>query len=246
MTSVINDRPDSHASPSIYLKWAHQYESIKASFEAGASLDRYAKSPDANIDSAYGSFKLAKTDGKWEYFVPYLSLSNDMYFLPTFKQTDVAYYDVSGGFYSAIAWRDKEFIPYRDSLIPYSDASEAGDQSLYFDAKFGRRMSDSTNYQNTFLSGRLTSAYVISNQWRVEGTASLRIRWYEDYYSEKRRDFRPSASIGLIWTPDWLTKLVKRGELALNFDYYRNYSNLPDKNYSLWEIGPTLELRTKF
>ena len=107
-------------------------------------------------------------------------------------------------------------------------------------------MSDSTSYQNTFLTGRMTAAYVISNDWRVEASSSIRGRWYPDYHGEKRMDYRPSASVGLFWSPDWLKKIVKRSELSLNLEYYRNYSNIEEKNYSLWEFGPTLSLRTKF
>jgi hypothetical protein len=209
-------------------------------------MDRYFKSSDANLDGLHTSFKLAKTDGKWEYFVPYALINNEMFFLPTFKKPDITYHDVSVGFYSGIAWRDKNLIPYVDAFIPYSDASEPGDVSIYFDARLGRRMSDSSNYQNTFVSGKITAAYVISNSWRMEATSSIRARWYEDYNGERRTDFRPSASVGLTWTPDWLKKIAKRGELSFNVEFYRNYSNIVEKNYSLWEVGPTLSLRTKF
>jgi hypothetical protein len=244
--SIVEDRPDTHVTPDVYLKWARQYESLKASAEVGATMDRYFKSNDANVDGIHTSFKIAKTDGKWEYFVPYASINNEMFYLPTFKQPDVTYHDVTMGFYSGIAWRDKTLIPYVDSFIPYSDASEPGDVSVYFDARVGRRMSDSTSYQNTFASGKVTAAYIISDNWRMEATASLRGRWYEDYHGERRTDYRPSASIGIFWSPDWLKKIVKRSELSLNFEYYRNYSNIAEKNYSLWEVGPTLSLRTKF
>jgi hypothetical protein len=244
--SIVEDRPDRHVTPEVYLKWAHQYDWLKASAEVGASVDRYFKSGDANMDALHSSFKLAKTDGKWEYFVPYASISNEMFFLPTFKQADITYNDIAAGFYSGIAWRDKTLIPYVDAFIPYSDASEPGDVSIYFDARFGRRMSDSTNYQNTFASGKVTASYIISDSWRVEANASIRARWYGDYHGEKRTDVRPSASLGVTWTPDWLKKIVKRSELSLNLEYYRNYSNIVDKNYSIWELGPTLSLRTKF
>jgi hypothetical protein len=144
-----------------------------------------------------------------------------------------------------VAWRDKERIPYIDSLIPYSDAWEPGDVSVLFDARVGRRMSDTTNYQNTFASAKLTTAYFISSNWRFEASASIRARWYEDYNSERRTDWRPSAAVGLIWSPDWLKNIVKRSEISFNLEYYRNYSNIIDKTYSLWEVGPTLSLRTK-
>ena len=59
-----------------------------------------------------------------------------------------------------------------------------------------------------------------------------------------REAWRVVGGAGLFWSPDWLKKLVKRSELSLSLEYYRNYSNITDKNYSLWEIGPTLSLRT--
>lgn len=244
--SIVEDRPDRHLTPEVYLKWAHQYDWLKASVEVGASMDRYIKSSDANLDGVHSSFKIAKTDGKREYFVPYFSVGSEMFFLPTFKQPDIAYHDVAIGFYSGLAWRDKDRIPYVDSLIPYSDASEPGDVSIYFDARLGRRMSDSTNYQNTFASARIAAAYVISAHWRVEASSSFRVRWYDDYHGEKRTDLRPSAAVGLTWSPEWLKKIAKRSELSFNLEFYRNHSNVAEKNYSLWEIGPTLSLRTKF
>jgi hypothetical protein len=150
------------------------------------------------------------------------------------------------GFYSGVAWRNQSRLPYRDDLIPYSDASKGGDVSMYLDVRLGRRMSDTTSYQNTFAQAKLTGAYFISDNSRVEATAGIRGRWYEDYHSEKRTDYRPSVGVALYWSPDWLTKLVKRSEISLNFDFYRNFSNISEKNYTLWEVGPTLSLRTKF
>lgn len=244
--SIVEDRPDGHVTPEVYLKWSHQYDWLKASAEIGASIDRYFKTNDADLDGVHSSFKIAATDGKWEYFVPYASISNEMFFLPTFKQPDLTYHDAVIGFYSAVAWRDKSLIPYVDALIPYSDASEPGDVSFNFDARLGRRMSDTTDYQNTFVKAQATGAYVISANWRAEVSTSMRVRWYENYHSERRTDLRPSAAFGLIWSPDWLKKLVKRSEISFNVEYYRNYSNIPEKSYSLWEIGPTLSLRTKF
>jgi hypothetical protein len=243
--SVIEDRPDAHVTPEAYIKWAHQYDWFKVSAEFGASIDRYFKTSDANLDNVHTTFKFAKTNGKFEYFVPYFSLSNEMFFLPAFRQPDISYYDVIAGFYSGVAWRDQTLIPYRDSLIPFSDAQEPGDVAILFDARVGRRMSDTTDYQNLFVQGRVTATYFISNAWRVESYMSMRARWYEDYHGERRSDLRPSASIAIYWSPDWLQQLVKRSEFSLNLEYYRNYSNIPDKSYSLWEIGPTLSLRTK-
>jgi hypothetical protein len=69
---------------------------------------------------------------------------------------------------------------------------------------------------------------------------------YESYYGERRIDYRPGADVGLIWSPDWLKALAKRSELSMNFGIYHNYSSIPEKAYTLWDVGPTLSLRTKF
>ena len=113
--SIVEERPDNHVTPDVYLKWSHQYDWFKASAEIGASLDRYEKTSDANLDGVHSSLKIAKTDGKWEYFVPYASFSTEMFFLPTFRNPDITYNDAVVGFYSGVAWRDKERIPYVDT-----------------------------------------------------------------------------------------------------------------------------------
>jgi hypothetical protein len=52
--------------------------------------------------------------------------------------------------------------------------------------------------------------------------------------------------VSLVWSPAWLTAMVKRAEISFDFETYRNFSNLSDKNITVWEAGPTLSLRTKF
>lgn len=244
--SVVEDKPDKYTAPSLYLKWSHQYNWLHASAQASIESDRFLTTSDANTDLLSSAFKLAKTDGRNETFVPYVSVSNDTFFLPNFRRPDIAYNDIAAGVYSAIGWRDRELIPYDDSLIPYSDASDPGDVSFKIDVRVGRRIADYTDYQNTFIYAKANLSYYISNAWRAETTAKFRTRWYENYYGEKRVDIRPGASFSLVWSPAWLTAMIKRGEISLDFEYYRNFSNLPDKNSSVWEIGPTLSLSTKF
>jgi len=244
--SVLDAHSDVHATPELYLKWSHQYDWFKATADIGASLDRYARSPDANLDAVYNSFKIAKTDGEHELFVPYALFSNSIYFDPTFKNTGIAYHDFAAGFYSGIAWRDKELIPYKDSMIHFSDAEKADDFSILFDARVGRRLSDQTDYQNTFVQAKIELTYYITESLRFSLTPNIRVRWYDDYFGEARRDWRSGARVSFNWSPDWLKKLSKRSELGFDIDYVRNHSNLPEKSYSLWEVGPTLSLRTKF
>ena len=244
--SVVDRRPDVYISPELSLKWSHQYPWLYAAAELGVGTDRYQKTKDANLDRMYSTFKLAKTDGKNETFVPYANLTNETYFEPNFRRPDITYQDVAVGFYSGIGWRDRELIPYSDSLINYSDAGDPGDMSIKFDFRVGRRISDYNDYQNTFIASKLSLSYYVNDVWRIETAAKFRARWYESYYDEKRVDYRPGAAVSLVWSPAWLTAMVKRAEISFDFETYRNFSNISDKNITVWEAGPTLSLRTKF
>ena len=242
--SVLDSRSDGHAAPEISLKWSHQYEIVKATAQFAASVDRYFNTTSANSSSFSGSLKLEKTDGKSQYFVPYASTINQTFFIPTFSKTDIMYNDVAMGFWSGFAWRPRANGDY--SNLPFADAGKAGDISVKFDVQLGRRLSDVLEYQNNFVVAKTTVSYSLSEDARVDSDLKLRGRFYENYYGEKRRDLRVGASIGLFWTPEWLKKISSRSELSVNFDFYRNQSNIPNKTYSVWELGPMLSLRTKF
>lgn len=244
--AVIEKRGDIHVSPDLNLRWSHQYDWAKLSAEVGVSTDRYLSATEANLNSLYSTFKIQKTDGKSDHFVPYALVTNNIYFEPTFRGPEISFHDVAAGFYTGVAWRDKQRIPYRDAFIPYAEADEPGDVAVMFDARVGRRISDMTDYQYTFAALKAQVAYIISPHWRIEAATKFRANWYENYFGERRTDYRPGADLGLVWTPDWLKALVKRSDLTLNFGVYRNYSNIPDKAYTIWDVGPTLSLRTKF
>jgi hypothetical protein len=244
--SIVNRRRDRYISPELYVRWSHQYDLFRATAKVGASLDRHAKTTAADLDSLLSSFKIERTDGKSDLFVPYISVTNEKYFRPIFAAHDSATNEVAVGFSTGIGWRDRELIPYVDSLISYSDASNPGDVAVSFDASFGRRFCDYSDYQNTFVAARLDLAYYISATWRVEVAATFRARWYEEYAGERRTDLRPGGSIGLVWTPDWLRPVFKGSEITFSFEYNRNYSTLPEQTYSIWEVGPTVSLRAEF
>ena len=244
--SLVTTRGDWYASPEAYVKWSRQYEWAKLSAEVGAGLERYAVTQEGDIDSLYATFKIAKTDGEQDLFVPYAMLRSSMYFEPTFKSPEISYNDFSVGFSSGIAWRDRELIPYIDSLIRYTDAAKPGDVSLLFDARVGRRMTDTIEQQNTFVSLRVELGYVLDERWSLELSPRFRARFYENYHGEQRIDYRPEFSATLNWKPEWLKAFMPRAQLSFGFDTYRNYSNIPGKTYSLWSAGPILELRAKF
>jgi hypothetical protein len=115
------------------------------------------------------------------------------------------------------------------------DASKEDDRSLVFDIKAGRRMADVHDYENWF-----------DEEWKIQTGSKVRVRWYDEYFGDKRRDIRLGLSAGLVWSRYWLTAIAKRSHIAFNIAGYRNVSNLDEKIYSVWEFGPELSFRAKF
>lgn len=135
--------------------------------------------------------------------------------------------------------------PYK-SAVAFRDATEPGDVYVSLDVRGGRRIADPRELGNTFVSATLTLGYFASKELELSISPKLKARWYPDYFGDFRRDLRPGVLAKAVWTPEWLTRIVPRSEIVLSANFYRNYSNLPDKNYTFWEIGPTLGARWRF
>jgi hypothetical protein len=72
------------------------------------------------------------------------------------------------------------------------------------------------------------------------------MRWYDSFEGSFRRDYRPSAILQAIWTPDWLTRWVRRAEIDFTVTFLRNISNLPEERFSEWDVGPSVTFAWKF
>jgi hypothetical protein len=223
------------------LKWSRQFSQFKLAAAIGASIDRYFREHEADIDTLLANAKVSWTDGRSDALVPYVSYAGTMDFLPTFKTRDATRHDFATGVTLATGWRkDGRSILARDAVDP-------GDRSLSLDLRGGRRIADPIELQHTFASATLDYSYVVSRQLSASVTPRARVRWYDpDVDEHQRRDIRVGASLKAVWTPDWLTRLVRRGEIDFIFNVQRNYSTDPDNNYTLWDIGPTLALNWKF
>jgi hypothetical protein len=233
------NKGDFHAAPEIALRWSRQYSWVKPTVTVGVGTDLYATVREGNIDTFFTSFKLAFTDGKSDLFVPYATYVGTIYSQGFFRREDITYHEGALGFSSGIGLRGSK-------VIKYDEADKAGDMSINLDVRAGRRLSDISGYDNTFVQAKLDVDYVFSKTLTGEVTPKLRVRWYDDYFGDPRRDYRPGLGLRAIWKPEWLKPFASRSEIALNFDVYRNFSSLPDKTFSQWELGPTLELNAKF
>jgi hypothetical protein len=237
---LISRKGDAHFNPDLLLKYTHEFEWLKLTVGADVLMDRYLTQTAASEDALIGTVKAAFTDGRSDLFVPYVSYTGSMDFLPTFSRRDDTLHDWAAGFSSSIG------LDSSGGFIPYRTAYSTGDTYVRFDARVGRRLSDPRDYQNTFAVASLQVGYFVNRELEVSITPALRARWYDDYFGDARRDFNASALLLVAWRPDWLRKLVHGAEIDFTANLERNISNLPEKTYSRWEAGPTLVFRTKF
>ena len=231
---------DFYAFPDILLKWSHQLERVKLSASLDIGTDRYFKEIDATGNTAIWSAKAQWTDGRSDYFVPYVAYVATTLYDRDFRSVDLAVNDAIVGFSSSVGFDPK------GKLVAFADASGPGAWSLTLDARGGQRFSESTDLQFRFVQASLEAAWTITKDLTIAVTPKIRVRWYDNYYDEFRRDIRVGGLVKLTWTPEWLTKLLPRSELALAFNLQRNFSNLPDENYLLWDAGPTASMKWKF
>jgi hypothetical protein len=157
-----------------------------------------------------------------------------------FRYVDLAVNDVIVGFSSSLG------IDPTGKLVAFSDASAPGALSFTFDTRVGQRFSESTHSQLRFAQASLEGALVLTKRLTISVTPKVRVRWYDDYYDAFRRDIRAGGLVKLTWGPEWLTKVLPRSEFTLALNVYRNFSNLLEQNYLLWDVGPTLAMKWKF
>ena len=148
--------------------------------------------------------------------------------------------DFSVGFTSGIGFgRDGEIISYRRANRP-------GTSSIKLDAKGGQRFADSLELERLFFDLSVDFEHTFSRQWTVALTPAFKARRYDNYFGEVRRDYRPSVELKAEWTPEWLKKSIPDATFEFSIAFERNYSNVIDKRYKLYEFGPAIVLSSAF
>lgn len=233
-------RGDVHASPDLAVKWGHQFENLELSTALGVATDRFLSETDQNEDTIYASAKLAFTDGQSDGWAPYVAYALAVDMRPTFAETD----DVLHTF--AIGVSQDISIDASGQRIRARDAAEPGGSSIGFDISGGRRLSDPKELDNLFIQGLIDYSYSTGPNWTLGFTPKVRVRWYDDFFGEDRRDIRFTAMFYATWTPAWLTRLNPSAELDFSLAFLRNYSTVSEESFSQWEAGPTLGLSWSF
>jgi hypothetical protein len=233
------DKEDWHFYPDLELKWVHQFTGFRMTAYGAVGTDRYDDVRSADVSALEGGLIAEWTDGKSDLFIPYVSVIGRSYYDRDFESLDDRRTDLAIGVFSGVGWRDGKAIRYTEAL-------KAGDQSLGLDVQAGRRVANESHRENAFTTAALDYTYnFTSNFWVVAGP-KLRVRWYDDFFDEFRRDVRFSFRVKAMWQPKWLTDMLPHSELTFGVEYYNNSSTDEFSDYTIWELGPSLKLSTHF
>lgn len=233
-------RGDWHFNPDLLVRWSHQYSFLKLSAYVDLSVDRFMTQTRSDEDTVYGYAKAALTDGTSDLFVPYISYNAIIDFRPDFESWDDSLHDLAIGISSGLG------VASSGRIIRYKDAFDPGDSAIGVDFKVGRRLSDPRDFENTFVVLAFDFWHVFDDQWTIGLTPKLRVKWYDNFFGDFRRDVRPSAVLKVVWTPDWLVHLIRRAEIDFTASFLRSFSNISDGRVSEWEFGPTVTLAWRF
>jgi hypothetical protein len=237
--TLVTRKGDWHFNPDLLLRWSHQYSFVKLSAAGDVSVDRYFTQTSADEDTLYGYVKAALTDGRSDLFVPYALYAGTVDFNPTFASWLDTLHDLALGVTSGAGFRNGR-------RILLADAVEPGDASIAVDLRAGRRLSHPRDFENTFVTLAVDASYVYDKTWTFTLSPKFRMRWYDSFEGSFRRDYRPSVILQATWTPDWLTRWVRRAEIDFTVTFLRNFSNLAEERFSEWDVGPSLTFAWKF
>jgi hypothetical protein len=236
----VDTKGDWYASPDVSLKWSRRDSWVRLSASVGATLDRYLSEDSTGAETVYGTLKATFTDGSSDLLIPYVSYARTSDFQAGYRTRDSSFDDIAAGISSSFAWRPG------GPAIRYKDAIEPGDISLRIGLRAGYRSAEYTDQQYTSAALTLDLSYVLTDEWAFDLTPAIRVRWYNDYFEQPRRDIRTGLTLKATWTPDWLTEQQPDAKIEFQIKLQRNVSTVPEQSYRLWDVGPALVYSQRF
>ena len=229
--------------PEVELSWARRLTSVplKISVRLRADTDRYANAPLANEDEVSGSFKAsyydANNDQQWAPFFSFKSAGIfDATFSPwTETKNDLAlgldkFFNFDGGFH----------------LLPPSTRSQGAAVWSFGVSSFVQRRLRAPGPSSTAVYIVPSVTYVPSEDWTVSLFASTRERWFDTVTSSTKTTLRRDFEIEPIFTVAYDPDFPGAPQIALQISFERRSSNLPNKSWNQWTVGPVITANWKF
>jgi hypothetical protein len=231
------------ADPEIELGWTRSLTSLplKITARLRADTDRYVSLPKAGEDEASWSVKAsyydADNDQAW---APFVSYKGSAIFDPTFSPWTETRNDLALGF-------DKFFNFDADfNLLPPSQRSRTVAVWSFGVSSFVQRRLRTPGPDSTALYLVPSATYVPGEGWIVSLFVNTRERWFDNVKSPttttSRRDFEMEPVLTIAYDP----KLPGAPQIALQASFERRSSNLPDKSWNQWTVGPVLTATWRF
>src|SRR5580658_1588739 len=231
------------ADPEIELGWTRSLTSVplKIAARLTADTDRYATVPQAGEDEASWSVKAsyydADNDQAW---APFVSYKGATIFDPTFSPWTETRNDLALGVDKVFNF-DAEF-----NLLSPSQRSRAVAVWIFGVSAFVQRRLRTPGPDSTALYLAPSATYVLNQDWIVSLFMNTRERWFDTVESPttttSRRDFEMEPVFTIAYDP----KLPGAPQIALQASFERRSSNLPDKSWNQWTVGPVLTASWRF
>jgi hypothetical protein len=231
------------ADPEVELRWTRSLTSVPLKITARlmADTDRYAAVPQAGEDEASWSVKAsyydADNDQAW---APFVSYKGATLFDPTFSPWTETRNDFALGFDKFFNF-DADFNP-----LPPSQRSRAVAVWIFGVSAFVQRRLRTPAPDSTALYLVPSATHVLDENWIISLFMNTRERWFDTMQSPtsttSRRDFEMEPALTIAYDP----KLPGAPQIALQASFERRSSNLPDKSWNQWTVGPVLTASWRF
>jgi hypothetical protein len=229
--------------PELELGWGRSLTSVplKLSVKLRADTDRFANVPEAGEDEFSGTSKAsyydANNDQAW---APFVSYKGSAEYEGTFSPWTETINDFALGL-------DKLFN-FDGALhrLPASARSRGTAVWSLGVSFFVQRRLRTPGPSSTALYVVPSATFVPSKDWSVSLFMSTRERWFDSVTSAAATTSRRDLEIEPIVTIAYDTRLPGKPQIALQASFERRSSNLANKSWNQWAVGPVLTANWRF
>jgi hypothetical protein len=229
--------------PELELGWSRNLTSLplRLSVKLRADTDRYANASEGDEDEVSGTFKAsyynAQDDQQWS---PFFSYKSAAIFDPTFSPWTETKNDLALGVDKVVNF-DGDF-----HLLPPSAKSRIAAVWSFGVSTYVQRRLRVPGPSSTAFYVVPSVTYVPAGDWTISLFGSTRERWFDSVTSGSKTTSRRDFEIEPIFTVAYDTNLPGAPQIALQTTFERRSSNLSNKSWNQWAVGPVLTANWKF
>ena len=224
------EQGDFHFTPSARLDWSKTAGEFVLFARLAADGDSYTEKEESNASTLSGRLGLRYDGDRFGLLKPYLHYVPIIIYGAGFANHQVTLHNITAGVSAAIKF----------------DATT----KLVLDGQITRREASLlVAEQNRFrLGATLSGEFSPDISWAIDPGLSL--RHYTGGSADGRKDTNILTIVGVSAALNKAKVDEKKGTPAIfldvNMSFERNFSNRDGKDYSVWDVGPSLTLKAAF